>query len=121
LAFVAYCTRAPRSPRNALGDYALVSLAMLLLSERSWKQHYVTLILPVAFVLLHAVDPATAPSAKKRSFALLGAAVLLTGFTGEGLLGERWSDLAEAFGAWCVAALALLVATGFALRDEDQR
>ncbi|MBL8801975.1 MAG: DUF2029 domain-containing protein [Planctomycetes bacterium] len=118
LAFVAYCTRGPRSPRNALGDFALVSLAMLLLSERSWKQHYVTLILPVAFVLLHAVDPATAPSGKKRSFALLGAAVLLTGFTGEGLLGERLSDLAEALGAWCIAALALLVATGLALRER---
>jgi len=118
LAFVAYCARAPHSPRNTLGDYALVSLAMLLLSERSWKQHYVTLILPVAFVLLHAVDPATSLTAKRRSFALLGVAVLLTGFTGEGLLGERWSDLAEAWGAWCIAALALLVATGLALRER---
>ncbi len=116
LAFVAWCSRSTRTPRAVLGEFALLALAMLLLSERSWKQHYVTLLLPLAFLLHYATNPATPAPARRRSFIVLGLALALTGLTGEGLLGERLSDLAEAYGAWLWAAVALLVGVGLALR-----
>lgn len=117
LAFVAWAARSARTPQAALGEYALVALAMLLLSERSWKQHYVTLVLPLAFLLSHASGAAPV-RVRRRSLALVGFAFALTGLTGEGLLGERRSDLTEAYGAWTWAALALLVGVGLALRES---
>ena len=39
-----------RDPR-LLGEIALIVLTMLFLSERSWKHHYVTLLLPYSYLV----------------------------------------------------------------------
>ncbi len=108
LAFVARHTRGPREPRVALREFALVALAMLLLSERSWKQHFVVMALPLASLVATAFAPETEAARRRFAVGVLGVVAALTGLTGEALLGERWSDLAEAYGVWTVAALALL-------------
>ncbi len=108
LTFVARNTRGPRTPGVALREYALVALAMLLLSERSWKQHFVTALLPLAALAAAAFAPASEPGRRRLALAVLCVVAVLMGLTGEGLLGERWSDLAEAYGAWTIAALTLL-------------
>ena len=119
LAFAAWCARTPRERRATgatLAELSLVVLAMLFFSERSWKQHYVVLVLPIAF-LAHAVATQEVRSARWRSAAFaLGASTLLHGLSGSGLLGDRASDYAEAYGAWFVGALALFIACGLALR-----
>src|SRR5262249_24504227 len=43
-------TRDRRDPR-LLGEVALVVLTMLFVSERSWKHHYVTVLLPITYLV----------------------------------------------------------------------
>ena len=111
LAFLLVWTRAPRERREGprvVGEWALVTLAMLMLSERSWKQHYVVVLFPVAYLAWSAW---TDPSARRA--ARLGlAAALAIALSGSGVLGARGSDLAESYGLFLWAALALYVACG---------
>ena len=107
--------RARRAP-VVLGEGALLALAMLLLSERSWKQHYVLLPLPLAF-LTWSLVACPRGDARRRAAALgLGLALALFGLTGDALLGPRASDLAEAGGAYLLGGLALFFACASILR-----
>ena len=119
----AWCARTPRELRRSaatLGEISLVALAMLFLSERSWKQHYVVLVLPLAF-LVHTLATRGLRESSGRGAALaLGASTLLHGLSGSGVLGARASDYAEAYGAWFVGALALYIACAFVLRSEPR-
>lgn len=118
LGWIALCVRAredsprDRAPHTVLGEFALVALAMLFLSERSWKHHYVLLMLPIAFLAWTAWD-AHAPRHSHR-IATLGllATALLHGLSGSGVLGSHGSDLAEAYGVFLLGGLALFVSCG---------
>src|SRR5262249_15324513 len=49
-----WCCRTPPRPRDRsllTAEYALVVLGMLLFSERTWKHHAVTLLLPFAVII----------------------------------------------------------------------
>lgn len=46
-------TTSRRDPR-LLGEFALVVLTMLFVSERSWKHHYVTVLLPITYLVYEA-------------------------------------------------------------------
>jgi hypothetical protein len=101
---------APRRARDrwrALGEYALVALAMLLLSERSWKQHFVLLPLAHAALLALALAPATTQRWRRAAWGALAASLLLHAGSADALLGARGSDYAEALGAFGLGALAL--------------
>ena len=52
--------RIARDPR-LLGEVALVVLTMLFVSERSWKHHYVTLLLPTRYLVWELYFPACGP------------------------------------------------------------
>ena len=41
-----------RDDPRLLGEFALVVLTMLFVSERSWKHHYVTLLLPYTYLVI---------------------------------------------------------------------
>jgi alpha-1,2-mannosyltransferase len=45
-----------RDPR-LLGEFALVVLTMLFVSERSWKHHYVTVLLPISYLVSEFFSP----------------------------------------------------------------
>jgi hypothetical protein len=94
---------------DGLRAFALVALAMVALSERSWKQHYVVLVLPIAYL----VGVAFQSDGRTRRLALaaLGTSAAAHALSGEGLLGERASDLVEAHGAFLLGAGALAAAT----------
>ena len=118
LAVLALRLRVPRAARDSaatLGELSMVALAMAFLSERSWKHHYVLLALPLAYL---AWTLATRP-ARDRVWWSCAAALLasgvLNGLTGSGVLGARGSDLAEAYGAWLLGALALFAGCAVAL------
>ena len=112
--------RLPEEQRGlrALGLFGLISLAMLLLSERSWKHHHV--VFPLAATYLALWRPRPEGSRLPWARLALPLAILLVLGSGEGLLGKRGADWAEAFGAYTWATLALFVATGFCLRDSSQ-
>jgi hypothetical protein len=110
-------SRGERSGPRVVGEWALVTLAMLMLSERSWKQHYVVLLFPLAYLAWRACsDRAARPAA----VAGLAAAALAIALSGSGVLGARGSDLAESYGLFLWGAVALFVACGRLLgRDAE--
>jgi len=110
LGLLAWFARTPREARRHqgyLGEFAMVFLAMLFISERSWKHHYVLLILAHAF-LLHYLLTAGATGWRRwvpTTFLSLGVLCHL-GFS-ETLLGEHYSNVAEAYGVYVIGALCL--------------
>ncbi|QDU69964.1 glycosyltransferase 87 family protein [Engelhardtia mirabilis] len=98
----------------ALAHVSLGALAMLLVSERSWKHHHVTLALPIAWCCGVAFSAAPV---RERAVATAALVASLAGhaLSGSGVLGDRGSDLAEAFGAFTFADLALFGAVAWTL------
>jgi hypothetical protein len=107
-------SRAPRAQRDSdrtLGEWALFALAMLFVSERSWKQHYVTLCLPLAYLCWRlAREPAGARDKRIAAGSLVLAALCL-GASGSGVAGSLGSDYAESWGVFLLGGLALFAAT----------
>jgi hypothetical protein len=62
-----------RDDARLMGEFALVVLVMLFVSERSWKHHFVTLLLPYAYVVYRAV---VAPATKAVRLGLCSALFL---------------------------------------------
>lgn len=63
-----------RDDPRLLGEFALVVLAMLFVSERSWKHHYVTVLLPYTYLAYRAFDARIARGAR----AAIGGALVLS-------------------------------------------
>jgi hypothetical protein len=110
---VAVCCRTPiirRAKATLSAEYAVVVLGMLLFSERTWKHHAVTLLLPFA-VLCYAM--AIGGSRSRRRAWLVGtvvAAQVLMTMTSTGLLPDDWAKLGQVCGAFTCAFLLLVAA-----------
>jgi len=98
-----------------LGEFAMVFLAMLLLSERSWKHHYVLLILAHSFLLYYLTI--MKPSRWNRWVPLIFMiiAIFLHTFSGSLFFGYHLSDVLEAYGVYMIGALSLFVSCAAAL------
>ncbi len=112
---VVWACRTPTEPRGGwrlAAEFSLITLGMLLFSERTWKHHCVTLVLP--FAVLCYVLAAYRPAGGRRRYLIgtLTAAALLMAATasGAGEVWERFADLAEVYGAYVWAFLALATA-----------
>ncbi len=57
-------TTSRRDPR-LLGEFALIVLTMLFVSERSWKHHYVTVLLPITYLVYEAFSPRVGPRGRR--------------------------------------------------------
>jgi hypothetical protein len=118
---VAVACRAPTTPRHGwrlAAEYAVVALGMLLFSERTWKHHAVTLLLPFA-VLCYRL---TLPAGRRLWACLAGAlavAALLMAVTSTALLGDTPAKTAQVYGAYVWAYLVLLAALAAALLSAD--
>jgi alpha-1,2-mannosyltransferase len=112
--------RSGRGGARVLGEWSLFALAMLMLSERSWKQHYVTLVLPIAFLAWSALRADAARTERRLAWAALAVAALCFGLSGSGVLGEVGSDMAEAYGVFLWGALALFIACGCLLQRANR-
>jgi hypothetical protein len=132
---VVWSCRTPTAPRagwRLAVEFAIVVLGMLLFSERTWKHHCVTLVLPFAVIGYYLA--ACRPGWLLRGYliASLAAATLLmfatsTGWTGErgGAqavrpedfdLMDRFGKMAQVYGAYVWAYLILLAALVVLLR-----
>jgi hypothetical protein len=100
VALLALVCRAPTTDRGdwrLACEFALVLIAMLWISERSWKHHYVTMVLPYAcIVAAFAVRPVTREMRRVLVGALVGAFLLMlstsrevTGWVAHGE-GHKW-------------------------------
>jgi len=92
-----------------LGEFAMVFLAMLFLSERSWKHHYILLILAHGFLLYYLLVIKPSGWRKWVPLTFLVIAVLFHTFSGNLFFGHHGSDVLEAYGAYILGALSLFM------------
>jgi hypothetical protein len=108
---------ARRDDPRLMGEFALVVLTMLIVSERSWKHHFVTLLLPYAYVVYRA---AVRPGPRPVRVALgvfLGLSALLIATTSSELGGLFLDGMghkyALGYGMYFWGAVALYVAVAW--------
>jgi hypothetical protein len=113
-----------RDDHRLFGEFALVVLTMLFVSERSWKHHYVTLLLPYTY-LMYRVGVAAVPA---RVRVALGSAMVLSSVlmaTTSSELGGLFArhnghKIAQGYGMFLWAGVVLYVATAWQVRAEGQ-
>jgi hypothetical protein len=122
---VIWSCRTPTTTRRnwrLAAEYSLIVLGMLLFSERTWKHHCVTLLLPFAVLVYYLA--AYRPAGWLRAYLIgtLTAVVLLMTTTSTGLVDhlERAAKLAQAYGAY-VWAYVLLAAALVVLLQRERR
>ena len=98
-------------------EFALVVLGMLLFSERTWKHHCVTLMLPFSVLCyyLAACDPT--PRLRNYLIGTLAAVTLLIESTSTSLVGMEFGKAAQTYGAFVWAHLLLVGALVVLLRQ----
>jgi hypothetical protein len=98
-----------RDPR-LLGEISLVVLTMLFVSERSWKHHYVTVLIPYSYLMYEFFSSRVGPRGRALlvgswalSFTLMAAASPDLG----GLLAEQGHEIAQGYGSFLWAGVVL--------------
>lgn len=102
--------RAPKGERSGLrfaSECSLILLGMLLFSERTWKHHAVTLLLPYAVLTYCVFADSIGQRAKQLLVGVLIAVGVLTNIPG--LLPHHAADLSMVYGSY-TAAFVLLTA-----------
>jgi hypothetical protein len=113
-----------RDDPRLFGEFALVVLAMLFLSERSWKHHFVTLLLPYTY-LMYRVGVGRTPLKVRIA---LGTAMVLSALmmaTTSSELGGLFArhqghKIAQGYGMFLWAGVVLFVATAWRVRAESR-
>jgi hypothetical protein len=107
---------------RSAAEYSLILVAMLLFSERTWKHHCVTLMLPFA-VLCYGLAPGFPARVRRTALAVVAIAGLLMLSTSSGVLGDE-ANAKETFAAMEVATGPTAFIPGFdaaARSDETAR
>lgn len=109
-----------RDDARMFGEYALVVLTMLFASERTWKHHYVTLMLPYAYLVYRGlVAPETARRTRVAICSAIALSALLIGSTSREvgrLFGNpEWHDVALSMGMFFWGAVVLYVTIAWRL------
>lgn len=111
-----------RDDPRLLGEFSLVVLTMLFVSERSWKHHYVTLLLPVAYLTYRLFRPDIRSRDKWLIGGSLGLAMFLIATTSSeigGLFAEgKGHKVAQFYGMYFWAGVVLYVATAWRVVKE---
>ena len=100
-----------RSDPRLLGEVALVVLTMLFISERSWKHHYVTVLLPYSYLVCEFFSSRIGPRSRMLlvgswavSFVLMAATSTEVG----GIFAEgQGHEIAQGYGAFLWAGVVL--------------
>jgi hypothetical protein len=110
----------PRYPNWPLAaEFSLIILGMLLFSERTWKHHCVTLVLPFAVILYYLAVERPKATFRWLLIGILVAVMLLitsTSTNGVSSWWDRSAKLAQVYGAYVWAYLLLILAMVILLR-----
>jgi len=112
LLIVGLC-RGPRGERQGwrvAAECSLIVLGMLLFSERTWKHHAVTLLLPFTVIAYAVFALDLSVRVKRLLVGILVAVGLLTNIPG--VLAPHAADLAMVYGSYTIAFLLLTVGVG---------
>lgn len=125
LGCLAYFCRTPTGDRRdwrLVCEWGLVLIAMLMISERSWKHHYVTMVVPNAVLVAHGVLRADR-RARQWIVAALSAAMLLMMSTSSELGGwlarGNGHKYAQAYGMFLMSAVVSFVALSAILKQNS--
>jgi hypothetical protein len=104
-------------------EYGLILVGMLLFSERTGKHHCVTLVVPFCVLVYCLATARPGPRTKRFVIAMLIAAALLMASTSTGWSRslERGGKLAQVYGAYVWANLALTAALAVILRQQTSK
>jgi hypothetical protein len=106
-----------RDDPRLLGEFALVVLTMLFVSERSWKHHYVTLLLPYTYLAYRVGLPRLGPWVRGLLGAAMVVSALLMATTSSELGGlfakHQGHKLAQGYGMFLWAGVVLYIATAW--------
>src|SRR5262249_3317692 len=124
LAFAGLAVWVCRTPTKVRGgwrlaaEFGLVVLGMLLFSERTWKHHCVTLILPFGVVCYYLAVCRPGWLMRVYLYASLAVVALLMTSTST-VLPEEFAKLAQVYGAYVWAYLVLVVALAVLLKTKS--
>jgi alpha-1,2-mannosyltransferase len=121
-AAVVWSCRTPTRPRARTllaAEYSLVVLGMLLFSERTWKHHAVTLVLPFAVICYELARPGIGGRLRVGLISVLAAVQIALAATSTGLLPDRWGKRGQVYGAYTWAFVVLAVAMVAILRTRE--
>jgi hypothetical protein len=111
LAFLCRTRTNDRRDPRLLGEAALVVLTMLFVSERSWKHHYVTVLLPYTYLISEFFSSRIGPRSRILLVASWGASFALMASTSTevgGLFAEgQGHEIAQGYGAFLWAGFVL--------------
>ncbi|HEV3203100.1 MAG TPA: glycosyltransferase family 87 protein [Gemmataceae bacterium] len=121
---VVWTCRTPTQPRHGwrlAAEFSLILLGMLLFSERTWKHHCVTLLLPFTVLIYYVAVCRPGPQMRYYLVGTLVAVLLLMMATSTGLVDfwDRTAKLAQADGAYVWAYFLLIAALAIMLRRKD--
>ena len=106
-----------RDDARWIGEWALVALTMLIVSERSWKHHFVTMLIPYTYVVYRLYLPTTRRRARYLLSGALALSALLMASTsseiGGVLLGKDGHKVAQFYGMFFWSAVVLYAATAW--------
>lgn len=108
-----------------LGEFSLVVLTMLFVSERSWKHHYVTVLLPYTYLVGQLANGSWDRRQRRGIIAGLVASVVLMGSTAPDVGGlffdGHGADYALFYGMFLWSGMALYVTTAWlVMAQKDQ-
>ena len=117
LAVLCRTRTARRDDPRLLGEFALVVLTMLFLSERSWKHHFVTMLLPFTYLMARFAFGGLGLKSRAGLVAAMWGSVVLMATTSTELGGQfahqQGHKIAQGYGMFLWAGVLLYVATAW--------
>ena len=112
-----------RDDPRLLGEFSLVVLTMLFVSERSWKHHYVTVLLPYTYLMYRVGVSEVSKSVRIALASAMVLSALLMATTSSELGGhivKEGHKLAQGYGMFLWAGVVLYVTTGWRVWTEGR-
>jgi hypothetical protein len=125
VAFVVLIAAVCRTAKNIRGgwqlcaEFSLVAVGMLIFSERTWKHHCVTLLLPFCAIVYY-LSTQVESMRGRITIGIVIATVIGLMLTASGLLSERAADIAMVYGPYLWAFLLLIGALAIILAKTRQ-
>jgi len=114
LAYVCRTRTPDRRDWRLACEFGLILIGMLILSERTWKHHFVTITLPIACAVMYLVYEAWTTAMRRYLIATLVGFFALTALMSGDIIGWIYKGIAhkfvEAYGSFFLAGLLLFAA-----------